>query len=182
MIQELVLVLDGPEGVVLASRRFGASVFGSRRSLPEGFQIDHSAGHIEAAGRGLVCPDLRIVRSAGRGRLHRCDIAPARMRDECAKGRNRPRQVKRWGVEGVTSRPEDRGLGTCRGGIDAGIGSGPSRDGAGVTRRNRVRMWGPRGKRGPAFAQRKSSGVATVANRPRTMGHDQCESNAETPR
>ena len=35
-------MLDGRNGVVLALILFGASVFGSRRSLPEGFQIDHS--------------------------------------------------------------------------------------------------------------------------------------------
>jgi hypothetical protein len=34
LIQELVLILDGRNGVVLASILFGASVFGSRRSLP----------------------------------------------------------------------------------------------------------------------------------------------------
>jgi len=42
LIQELVLILDGREGVVLAFILFGASEFGSRRSPPEGFQIDHA--------------------------------------------------------------------------------------------------------------------------------------------
>jgi hypothetical protein len=40
LIQDLVLVLDVRVGVVLALNLFGASVFGSRRSLPEGFQND----------------------------------------------------------------------------------------------------------------------------------------------
>ena len=59
MIQEFVLILDGRNGVVLAFDLFGASVFGSRRSLPKGFQNDTYAGHLIAAGEGLVCPHFR---------------------------------------------------------------------------------------------------------------------------
>jgi hypothetical protein len=56
LIQELVLILDGRDGVVLALILFGASVFGSRRSLPEGFQNEHSAKPVEAADTGLFVP------------------------------------------------------------------------------------------------------------------------------
>ena len=56
MIQELVLVLDGRNGVVLAFNLFGASVFGSPPVDPKGFRNDHSRQPIEAAGEGLVYP------------------------------------------------------------------------------------------------------------------------------
>ena len=53
MIQELVLILDGRDGVVLALILFGASVFGSRRSLPKGFQNDHSVRRLRQRVPGL---------------------------------------------------------------------------------------------------------------------------------
>jgi hypothetical protein len=54
LIQELVLILDGRDGVVLASILFGASVFGSRRSLPEGFQESPLRLPVEAAGAAFL--------------------------------------------------------------------------------------------------------------------------------
>jgi hypothetical protein len=53
LIQELVLILDGRNGVVLAFDLFGASVFGSRRSLPKGFQNNTSAGQWMPRKKGL---------------------------------------------------------------------------------------------------------------------------------
>jgi len=54
LIQELVLILDGREGVVLAFILFGASEFGSRRSPPEGFQIDHAGRRSRQRVTGFV--------------------------------------------------------------------------------------------------------------------------------
>ena len=51
-------MLDVRDGVVLAFDLFGASVFGSRRSLPEGFQIEHSVRRLRQRGDGIVCPEI----------------------------------------------------------------------------------------------------------------------------
>ena len=51
-------MLDVRDGVVLALILFGASVFGSRRSLPEGFQNDHSVRRL-----GLRVPGLFALKS-----------------------------------------------------------------------------------------------------------------------
>jgi len=74
LIQELVLVLDGRNGVVLAFDLFGASVFGSRRSLPKGFQNNTFAGQLIAAEKGF---SALKTRNSGRELQCGAGLAPA---------------------------------------------------------------------------------------------------------
>ena len=74
-------MLDVRDGVVLALILFGASVFGSRRSLPEGFQIDHSVRRWGQRVQGSLA-------------LNSEDFRGARNGPETA-------QVTRWGVQSM---------------------------------------------------------------------------------
>ena len=56
MIQELVLVLDGRNGLGLASYLFGASVFWVPAGHPNRVPKQPLRQPVEAAGEGLVCP------------------------------------------------------------------------------------------------------------------------------
>src|SRR5207253_7887088 len=115
-IQELALILDVRNGVVLAFDLFGASEFGSRRSLPKGFQNDHSAGQWDAAGEGFVCPHFRASGSDG-AEINKGSGAGPETRTE-----KRSSSV-RWGVERMVREPEGKqsqgwARGACRDEID----------------------------------------------------------------
>ena len=75
-------MLDGRNGVVLALILFGASVFGSRRSLPEGFQIDHSVRRSGQRVMGFFVLNL--------GTFGALKTGQKRLRFEC------------WGVESMS--------------------------------------------------------------------------------
>src|SRR5258708_13070190 len=67
-MRKLLVVLEGRKGVVLVLLLFGASVFGSRRSSPEGFQIDHSVRRSRQRVTGFFALNSGTFRALKTGR------------------------------------------------------------------------------------------------------------------
>ena len=94
MIQELVLVLDGRNGLGLAFFLFGASVFWVPAGHPKWVPKRPLRPPVKAAGEDFLPSKKGVVRGAKTG-----PQGPKKT------GRNRPRvtrQVKRWGVDCMT--------------------------------------------------------------------------------
>ena len=88
MIQELVLVLDGPNGFGLAFFLFGASVFWVPPVAPKWVPEQPLRQPVEAADEGLVCPEFGGLRVPKTGRNRPTKNGP-----------NGPDDVSSWSVK-----------------------------------------------------------------------------------